>query len=129
MELYFMVQIGIHLFSLFELQFIIGKSYRKYHEFLLHHCVTIVLMIFSMMTNQIAVGVIIIIIHDVSDIFSSFGRAYMETKYRNPIVMVLSFITMLSSWVYFRTIVYPFCILATVWTKIPETDVWHIISF
>jgi ceramide synthetase len=125
-----MVQMGIHLFSLFELVFIIGKSYRKYHEFLLHHCVTIILILFSMMSNQIAAGVIIIIVHDASDIFSSFGRGYLETRFLHPVVMVGSFITMLFSWVYLRTVVYPFCILAQVWANSPlPDDHWFIINF
>lgn len=125
-----MVQLGIHFFSLFELIFIIGKSYRKYHEFLLHHCVTIVLIIFSMMSNQITAGVIIIIVHDISDISSSAARGYVETKNRNTILMVFMFIVVLFSWVYLRTIIYPFCILAQVWANIPKpTDIWYIISF
>jgi hypothetical protein len=64
-----------------------------------------------MFSNQIAAGVIIIIIHDTSDIFSSFCRGYIETKFRNKLTMVIGFLTMLFSWVYLRAIVYPFCIL------------------
>jgi hypothetical protein len=83
-----------------------------------------------MMSNQIAAGVIIIIIHDASDIFSSFGRGYLETRFLNPFVMVFSFITMLFSWVYLRTVVYPFCILAQVWAHAPKpTDDWYMINF
>jgi hypothetical protein len=83
-----------------------------------------------MMSNQIAAGVIIIIVHDASDIFSSGGRGYLETKYLNPFMMVFFFVTMLFSWVYLRTIVYPFCILSQVWSHAPlATDFWHVINF
>lgn len=91
---------------------------------------TIILIIFSMMSNQIAAGVIIIIVHDASDIFSSGGRGYLETKYINTFLMIFFFVTMLVSWVYFRAIVYPACILTEVWAHSPlPTDIWHVINF
>lgn len=91
---------------------------------------TIILIIFSMMSNQIAAGVIIIIVHDASDIFSSGGRGYLETKYLNTFLMIFFFVTMLVSWVYFRAIVYPICILTEVWAHSPlSTDIWHVINF
>jgi len=67
---------------------------------------------FSLLTNQIAVGIVILIIHDASDIFSSCGRAYMETKFTSTIGLVLGFFGILVSWVYLRTVVYPFCIVS-----------------
>ncbi len=83
-----------------------------------------------MMSNQIAAGVIIIIVHDVSDIFSSAARGFVETKGRDSIVMIFLFVGVLISWVYMRTIIYPFCILAQVWANIPKpTDIWYIINF
>jgi hypothetical protein len=110
--------------------FIIGSSYRKYHEFLLHHCITITLILFSMFSNQIAAGVIIIIVHDASDIFSSFARGYIETRFRNKLTMAIAYLTMLFSWVYLRAVVYPFCILAEVWGHVPRPeDHWYIINF
>ena len=85
---------------------------------------------FSLLTNQIAVGIVILIIHDASDIFSSCGRAYMETKFTSTIGLVLGFFGILVSWVYLRTVVYPFCIVSQIYNNIPSVnDDWYAIKF
>ncbi len=83
-----------------------------------------------MMSNQITAGVIIIIIHDFSDIFSSVARAFFETKWRDSILLGFMYLGFLASWVYMRTVIYPFCILAQVWANTPKpTDIWYAINF
>jgi ceramide synthetase len=54
---------------------------RKYHEFLLHHCVAVSLIILSMLSNETAVGAVVLITHDLSDILAAFSRGFVETKY------------------------------------------------
>lgn len=77
MEIFILVQLGFHLFSLFELMFIIGRSYPKYYESMLHHCITVTLIVFSTMSNWVTVGITIMVVHDTSSVFSSGGRAYL----------------------------------------------------
>lgn len=130
MEIYYMVQFGIHLFKIYELLFIYGPNSRKFYEWLLHHFVAVILILFSLLSNQITTGIVILIIHDASDIFSSLGRGYMETKFTNPIGLAIGFFAILISWVYLRTIVYPFCVVKEVYNNIPNPDDdWYTIKF
>jgi hypothetical protein len=76
MEIFFMVQLGVHIFSVFEMVVIKRKTERKFYEYLLHHFVAASLILCSMMCNEIAAGTIILIVHDFSDIFLAMSRAY-----------------------------------------------------
>ena len=76
LEGYFMFHLGVHLFSVVELLVFRRGKERKFYEWLLHHSVAATLILFSMMTNQIAAGVMILFVHDASDIFMAGGRAY-----------------------------------------------------
>jgi hypothetical protein len=46
-----MIQLGVHIFSVFEMIVIKRGKERKYYEYLLHHCVAASLILFSMMCN------------------------------------------------------------------------------
>lgn len=48
----------------------------KYWEYLLHHFVAVCLLYFSTMYNSESIGVVLLILHDISDIFLAFGRFY-----------------------------------------------------
>lgn len=79
--MYFMIQLGVHVFSVFEMIVIKRKTERKFYEYLLHHFVAATLILFSMMCNEITAGTMILIVHDMSDILIAIGRAFIETKY------------------------------------------------
>lgn len=97
---------------------------------MLHHCVTVTLILFSMMSNQVAAGVIIVIVHDASSVFSSGGRAYLESKFVSRLGMQATFFFMIASWTYLRSIVFPFCLLAQTWANRPLQDSFYsIINF
>jgi len=72
-----MVQLGVHVLSVFEMAVIKRKTERKFYEYLLHHFVAATLILFSMMCNEIAAGTMILIVHDASDIFVALGRGYL----------------------------------------------------
>lgn len=130
MQEYFMAQMGVNLFSLIELGIFVGKSYRKYHEFLLHHCVTIILILFATLSNQFAAGIIVIFIHNASDIFSSGARAYLETKFARSSLLAIFFVAMLGSWVFMRLYVYPSCVLQQLMAQMPSPDdYWYVMRF
>ena len=125
-----MVQFGIHLFKIYELLFIYGPNSRKFYEWLLHHFVAVILILFSLLSNQITAGIVILIIHDASDIFSSLGRGYMETKFTNTIGLMIGFFAILISSLYLRTIVYPFWVVREIYLNIPgQDDDWYTIKF
>jgi ceramide synthetase len=125
-----MIQLGVHLFSLFEMVVIKRKSERKFYEFVLHHTVAASLILFSTMSNQIAAGAMILIVHDASDILMAFGRFFIETKYNSTIGALLFYVTELLIWIWLRIIVFPLCLLANVYDNRPTpTDPWSMISF
>lgn len=83
-----------------------------------------------MMCNEIAAGSMILIIHDMSDILIAFGRAFVETKFMTQNTIKLVYILMTSVWIYLRIVVFPFCLLANVYSNKPTPqDEWYIISF
>ena len=75
-------------------------------------------------------GLTVLLVHTVSDIFSSSARAYLETKYLNKIVVAIKFIIMLGSWIYMRLIVYPFCLVKYTYMNTPgPEDIWYSIKY
>lgn len=130
LEIYFLFQLGVHAFSVFEMTIIKRKTERKYHEYLLHHFIAVSLILFSMMSNQIVAGAMILIVHDMSDIIMSGARAQIETIYENKVTSGILYFLLLFVWVFCRIFVFPFCLLANVWVNVPlPTDMWYIINF
>jgi len=74
---------------------------------ILHHLVTIYLYIFSYMYNGIG-GAVIALIHDISDIFITWTRAWGESEWKK--VIGVSFLLTLAVWVYTRLVVFPSCV-------------------
>ena len=71
---------GVHLFSLFELMIVRRAKERKYYEWMLHHIVAVALICLSLMVNEIIIGIMILIVHDVSDATLSSGRFFVEAN-------------------------------------------------
>lgn len=119
LEIYFCFQLGVHMYSIFELV-IFKKNDRKYYEWMLHHFMAASLILFSMMCNEITAGVMILIIHDASDIFMAGGRAYFEAHVRK-IKEVTGFVVFMLffSWIYLRIFIFPFCLLSNVYINKP----------
>jgi ceramide synthetase len=107
------------MFSVFELV-VIKKREAKYYEWMLHHFMAASLILFSMMCNEITAGVMILIIHDASDIFVAGGRVYIEAHItKNKAVTGFIVFMLFLTWVYLRIVVFPFCLLANVYINKP----------
>ena len=104
---------------------------RKFYEWMLHHFVASTLILFSMMCNEVAAGVMTLIVHDASDIFLAGGRFYFEAHFpKNKVVTAIILVSLFLVWIYLRLVVYPFCLLASVYVNKPEpTDEWYIINY
>jgi type VI protein secretion system component VasK len=82
------------------------------------------------MSNQIAAGSMILIIHDASDILIAFGRFFVETIYPSKRVNSMIYVVMTAIWIWMRIIVFPFCLLSYVYMNRPAPkDDWAMISF
>ena len=130
MELFYVCQLGFHCFSIFESLVIKGKSNRKFYEFLLHHFIATSLILFSLLTNILAVGIVILFLHDISDMTADICRCYVETKYRKTILNIIFFLLMVGNWFYMRMIVLPFCAVKSIYDNLPTPeDEWKKLWF
>lgn len=72
----------------------------------------------------------ILIVHDMSDILMAGCRGFLETKYENKYNTAVGYTALVLVWVFCRTLVFPFCLLANVYVNAPlPTDEWYIIDF
>lgn len=73
---------------------------RDLSEFLLHHFVTVALVLFSYSMNFLPIGAVIMLIHDAPDLFLNVFRISMDVlslKYA-----VIAYLLMIISWIYLR---------------------------
>lgn len=97
---------------------------------MLHHFIAVSLILFSFMSNQMVPGAMILIVHDMSDILMAGCRGFLETKYENKYNTAVGYTALVLVWVFCRTLVFPFCLLANVYVNAPlPTDEWYIIDF
>lgn len=74
MKVFYLFQLGKHASRLFSHMFI--RQEGNYYEYVLHHSLSSFLILFSYLTNQWLVGIMVLICHDSSDLFLILGRAY-----------------------------------------------------
>jgi ceramide synthetase len=97
---------------------------------MLHHFVAVSLILFSLMSNQMLAGGMILIVHDMSDILVAGARGYLETIYESKMASGIAYLSLLTVWIFCRILVFPFCLLANVWVNSPlPTDEWYMINF
>lgn len=72
---------------------------------LTHHVVTICLIGFSYSTNLHRIGMLVLMVHDVSDIFLDFGKCFHFIKWES--FATVTFVGLISSWAYYRLWLYP----------------------
>ena len=114
LELYFMIQLGIHFFSLFEMIVIKRKTELKFYEYVLHHSVAVSLILFSSMSNMITSGALTLIVHDASDILMALTRFYIETARASKLVSNILYMAMTLIWIWMRTVSYTHLTLPTI---------------
>lgn len=65
------------------------------------------LIFFSLLTNFLTVGVVIIFLHDFSDMTTDIIRCWAETKFRNMVISVCLFLLAAFHWGYNRLWIFP----------------------
>ncbi|CAD8188384.1 unnamed protein product [Paramecium octaurelia] len=104
--IYYMVQASSHVHALLLLMVYGTKIELKYWEYLLHHSLAVSLLYFSTMYNCESIGIVVLILHDISDIFLALGRAYADLG-KTKILVYLGFSSIQVSWLYTRVYVFP----------------------
>ena len=76
---------------------------------------------------QEKLGVVVMVIHDLSDAFLSSARAYGDLKNSRKILVYLTFSSVQISWLYARIFVFPQCIIQQSYNKMYEFEpvIWY----
>lgn len=85
------------------------RDRRDFPEYILHHLLTLVLVIFSYSLNFLTIGAVIMFITDVTDCIVSLFKITADVT--KPHIEYSTFLLMLSSWVYLRMWFYPVYIM------------------
>jgi hypothetical protein len=101
---YVMVELGYHLHSLVDL--LLHKSRNDFVEMLLHHLATCFLTSLAYFLNYSAVSALVLMVHDISDVFVSFCRAFTDTPY--TALSLSLFAGLYSTFAYYRLYFFPF---------------------
>jgi len=89
-------------------------------EMMVHHAVTISLLIISFLTNFFRVGVVILLIHDVSDILLETAKVLNYTakplshQWMKPIIADGAFVVFAVTFIVTRLVIYPGFVLKSV---------------
>jgi very-long-chain ceramide synthase len=108
---FYVIKLAFHIFEIvYVLIFHINR--RDLSEFVLHHFVTIMLVVFSYSMNYLPIGSVIMLAHDLPDVFLNIFRICMDTT--GVFMIILSYSGMLFSWIYFRLYVFPVWVIGVI---------------
>jgi ceramide synthetase len=108
---------GYHLSELFRYTFI-GERKSDFEEMVVHHIVTVMLYFGYIIANMHCVGAFIAVLHDVSDVFSNFGRIAQGSVYEK--VSYFFFAIVLVTWAWTRLYILPYSIWFLESEMVPE---------
>jgi len=115
-RLYYYVELGCYIHQLMWCD--ITTSRVDAMEMIIHHVATIILLLLSYLTNHHRVGSIILLVHDVADVFLEFGKcinyiSLNNAKYKDICKKITDgfFACFMIVFFYSRLVIYPFYIL------------------
>lgn len=100
---YYMCQLAYHFHSLL-FQFSMHAR-NDLLEMLLHHSCTVFLLGFSYACNFTKIGLVIVFLHDVGDIFSYLVKCFADSAHKKTTFVI--FLGVLASWGYTRLFLFP----------------------
>lgn len=112
---YYVIALSYHLHSLIDQFKYYGKP--SFGDMMLHHIITIGLILFSFFNNYARIGTLVLFVHDISDIFGALTKMSMHLSYE--IITIFNYIMMLVLWAYFRLYVYPFKVINSALKQVP----------
>ena len=106
MRQFYLLQIGWRIGDLLAL-FTAEHKNNDFWEMLLHHTITLYLVVGSYIGNYQPIGVLIMIYHDIPDIGTSFIRVLAESKWHSSYITFAIYLLMLYYWIVFRNFYFP----------------------
>jgi hypothetical protein len=91
------------------------RDRRDFPEYILHHVLTLVLIIFSYSLNLLTIGSVIMFMTDVTDCLVSLFKITADVM--SDHVQHSTFVLMLASWIYLRMWFYPLYIMQALKTQ------------
>jgi len=96
---YALVQIGYHAGDTLS-HLIVDEKRNDFYEMFLHHLCAVLLLLLSLLSNQIGIGCVIVYSHDVSEVMAKLVKIFSCCPYDYATVTV--FVMMVVSWVWTR---------------------------
>ena len=102
-ELYYVIQLSCYWFQIATL--FVNVRRKDFLMILVHHVSAIVLLIFSYSINLLRIGSLLLIVHDISDVFLEATKMFKYIKWRRS--YYVSFATNIVVWITARLIIFP----------------------
>lgn len=113
---FFLVSIGHHVERTYDHMYC-QKKYLNYWTMLLHHVLTINLMVICFAHRQYLFGIPILLIHDITDVFLSLMKICREIKFLKFLTMPAYFLVLIS-WFFTRNYIFNKEIIFPMWFKV-----------
>ena len=116
-----LLQMAFYIHSQFYLMFLEGDTGQARSDFVMmsvHHCTTVALIIFSYCNEFWRLAVMILIVHDVSDIFLETAKISKYMRWQR--LCDVLFIGFAVSWVVFRLYLFPVYMVWSCLTSMPQ---------
>ena len=107
---FYQMQFGWHFHTLID-HVVYKWREPKFWEMFLHHAVAVFLIFFSYLSNQVAVGILVLVTHDPCDVGLYGSRFYNDMKSKNYPLLYGIYVSFVASWIYFRLFVFPKCVV------------------
>lgn len=91
------------------------KPEGNFFEYALHHGITTFLIVFSYLMNFWTAGILILMIHDLSDAVLALARLYGDYKYKRKWVVDVIYGCTVISWIGCRIIIHTSCCVFPIW--------------
>lgn len=106
---FYVLQLAIWIWTCFSCQFL--ESRRKdYLEMMLHHICTIALVLNSFINEELAIGLVVLVVHDATDILVDSLKICNYLKLVDAhgfFIVELAFVSNIVAWLYFRLYKFP----------------------
>mmetsp|Transcript_35805 Transcript_35805/g.41409 ORF Transcript_35805/g.41409 Transcript_35805/m.41409 type:complete len:205 (-) Transcript_35805:1-615(-) len=107
LKLYYMIGLSYHFED--TVHHLVHKAQNDFFEMLLHHYITILLVVGSYMTNEWNHGVSVMIQMDNGDCFGGMMKAFMDIMPTS--LILINYLALLYSWIYFRVFVFAYQVI------------------
>lgn len=125
-QFYYQIQFAFYFATFIFIAITDRKSSENGKDMLIHHTITIIVISISRLFNFQRVGFVVLLIHDISDIFLNISRFMRKEHGENDGLTITAFSMFVFSFVTLRLLVFPWFIFARcMWNM---TEIQHVIA-